>query len=39
MGNYKYFKYTLHDSSKVKRVNFIINTLHGDSDLFVSRSD
>lgn len=36
-GVYKYYKFTLLDDSNVRNVSFIMNTMHGDADLFISR--
>lgn len=38
-GSYKYYKFSLAESEGVKNVTFIMTTLHGDADLFISRKD
>jgi len=39
MGSYRYFKFSLLESINVNNVSFMMNTLHGDADLYVSRQN
>lgn len=36
---YRYYKFTLMDDNNVKNVTFVMNTMHGDADLFISRKE
>jgi len=38
LGNYRYYSFTLMNDPKVKKVSFILSTLHGDADIYVSRT-
>lgn len=37
-GQYKHYRFNLPDATDVKNVTFRMNTLHGDADLYVSRT-
>ena len=39
IGHYAFFKFTLLDAHNVKNITFNLQTLHGDSDLFISRKE
>ena len=39
LNEYKYYKYSLTDPQNIKSVTFKLTSLHGDADLYVSRSE
>jgi hypothetical protein len=39
MKSFKYYKFTLLDDANVGNVTFTMTPLHGDSDLYISRSE
>ena len=38
LGTFRYYSFTLVDDKNVKNVTFKLNSLHGDADLYVSRT-
>jgi hypothetical protein len=38
LGSYRYYTFTLIDNKNVKNVTFKLNSLHGDADIYVSRT-
>lgn len=39
LGQYRFYSFSLLDSKKVKNVTFRLNSLHGDADIYVSRTN
>lgn len=39
IGYYRYYQFSLLEDPTVKNVTFVLNTIHGDADIYVSRKN